>query len=513
MILGAQSNVLDYGAIANGVTATQEACLAADAGSVSVVYPAGVYYITADTVLTKPIIMLPGARFKVNTGISLTLNGTVTADPLQYIFEGASGAFTGTFGKVDLWVDWFGAVPDSSVSASPAGTDSGIGINKAIVAANNSSTRFGVVNLNAGVYLIITAVVSGNAGVVIQGKGKFNTLLISVNDSTTIAVVTMGGAGGPPSTFRGIGVISRVGGSYSATGIHVTGNGTFVSDVWLNGFNAGIILGSTDVFMFDFASELNRYGIVVSSSNVNVSNGTVYGNQAAGLLVSNVQGGEPGAVTISNVRSTTDTQRGFYITNSSYVILDACSASHINTGAYGISAFSIDGTSGNIQINNCSAVFGFGQSSTGIGFDLKGAGAYQLNNCKVSNFNKGVFISTGGNVTVNGGMFTENKLYGIHANSYNFLTISNTQCHYQGPTGAADAGIFVEASGAFQRLLAIGNQCATTGGGTQDYGIRVTCTNALSAGLVSNNITAFNAVGGVVIDGANAANITLANNV
>jgi len=512
MILGAQSNVLDYGAIANGVTATQEACLAADAGSVSVVYPAGVYYITADTVLTKPIIMLPGARFKVNTGISLTLNGTVTADPLQYIFEGASGAFTGTFGKVDLWVDWFGAVPDSSISASPAGTDSGIGINKAIVAANNGATRFGVVKLNAGVYLITTAVVSGTAGIVIQGKGKYVTSLISANDATTITLVTMGGAGGPPSILRGIGVIARVGGSFSATGIHVTGNGTFVSDVWLSGFNAGIILGSTDVFLFDFSSELNQNGIVVSSSNVNVSNGTVYANAAVGLLVANSGTTEPGAVTISNVRSTTDTQRGFHITNSSYVILDACSASHTNAGAYDISAFSIDGTSDNIQINNCSAVLGE-QSSTSIGFDLKGAGAYQLNNCKVDNFNKGVFISTGGNVTVNGGMFTANKLYGIHANSYNFLTISNTQCQYQGPTGAADAGIFVEASAAYQRLLAIGNQCATTGGGAQDYGIRVTCTNALSYGLVSNNITAFNAVGGVVIDGANAANITLANNV
>ena len=505
-------SVLDFGAVGNGSSPDQSACYAADAASVSVVYPAGVYYIAANTVLTKPIILLHGARFKVNAGVVLTLNGTVTADPLQYIFEGAAGAFAGTFGLVDLWVDWFGAVPDSTISASPGGTDSGVAINKAIVAANNGATRFGVVKLNSGVYKIVTPVVSGTVGVVIEGKGKYNTILISENSSTAITLVTMGGLGGPPSILRGLGVIARVGGSFSATGVNVTGNGTFVSDVWLSGFNKGIVLASTDVFLFDFASELSINGVLATASNINISNGTVYANQAVGLLVANLGAIEPGAVTVSNVRSTTDTQRGFHVTNSSNVIFDACSASHVNASAYSISAFSTDGSSNNVQMNNCYAVLG-SVSTTSIGFDLLGAGNFLLTGCAARNFNKGAHVSISGNAVINGGMYSNNSLYGIHADGYNLLTISNAQCNYQGTGGASDAGIFVQANQANQRLLALGNLCATTGGGAQDYGIRVTCTNASSSGLVSNNVTAFNSVGGVVIDGANAANITLANNV
>jgi len=505
-------SVKDFGAAGDGIANDAAACVLANNASSDVTFPAGNYYIGTSITLTSSLTMQAGAKFIVASGITLTINGAVYAGSRQYIFDGDSGSVTGTFGYVALWVDWFGAAPDSSISATPTGTDSGIGINKAIVAANNGTTRFGNVKFNSGVYLIETPVVSSVAGVVIEGAGKYNTHLIC-KTTFTGTVVTIGGSGGPPSVFRGFGVDAAVGGAFSAVGIDAKTNGTFISDIWVTGFGLGVKLDSTDQFMFDFAVELCVSGILCSSSNINVSNGTVYGNQAAGIIVDNSAALEPGAITISNVRSTTDTQVGFLLTNAKNVILDACSASHINATSYTVAAFKVDGNSTAIQFNGCVAKLG-AQSGSSIGFLLNGLGEYTLNNCISVNFNKGISVATTGVgvVNINGGIYTA-KLHGIHATAYNFLNINNTQCNYTGQTGASDTGIRIEASQAFQRALIDGNLCGASGGGTQDYGIYVTCTNATSYGLVTSNVTPFNNVAGLLIDGANAANFTSANNI
>lgn len=512
MISGAPVNVVDFGAVGNGSTDDSAAMLLANAASSNVNYPAGQYYVNTNTTLTSSITMQPGASFLVAAGRTLTINGAVYAGSRQYIFNGASGAIAGTFGYVSLWADWFGAVPDSSLSATPTGTDSGIPINKAILAATNTGAKKGVVLLNTGVYLITTPVVSNYAGIVVQGAGKYNTNL-TCSSAFTGYVMNIAGPGGPPNNIRGIGFVSAVGGSYSAGGLDVSGNGTFTSDIWISGFAVGMLIRSTDCFLTDFAIELNLTGLKITSPNVNVSHGTTYANQAFGVLVSDVTTNEPGAVTLSNVRSTSEPATGFNVANSSYVIFNGCSASsNVNTD-YTVSGFLINGTSSNIQINNCTAVLKV-QSTTGVGFKIDGVpGNIAVNNCRVENFNVGVYINTTGNATVSSGQFTTNALYGIHAVLYNFLVVSNNQCNYAGASGVADAGIFVTANTAAQRLLCIGNICGNIGAGTQEYGIRVTCTNATSYGIVTNNVTPFNSVGGVVIDGANSANITLANNI
>ena len=106
-----------------------------------------------------------------------------------------------------------------------------------------------------------------------------------------------------------------------------------------------------------------------------------------------------------------------------------------------------------------------------------------------------------------------NTLYGIRAINYTFLTITNCLCNYQGTAAVADSGIYVTANAAYQKLMINSNNCSTVGGGTQDYGTRVTCSNATSSGIVSSNINAFNNVANLLIDGANAANITSVNNI
>ena len=510
MITGAPANVLDYGATGDGVTNDASACVLANAASTSIVFPSGTYFINTNITLTVPITMETGAKFVVASGRVLTINGAVYAGSRQYIFQGDSGAFAGTFGFVTLWVDWFGAAPDSTISATPEGVDSGLAICKAIVAANNGGTRFGNIKFNSGVYLIATPVVSNLSGIVMEGAGKYNTILIC-RSTFTGSVVTLAGSAGPPNVFRGFGVISAVGGAYTVLGINVQVNGAFLSDIWSSGFLTAITLSSTDQLLSDFALEFNINGINCTSSNIQISHGLVYANQAAGVLIDNSATSEPGAITISNVKSTQDAQVGFLLTNARNVILDSCSVSHINAGSYTIAGFKIDGTSNNIQLNGCLANLG-AQATSAVGFSLAGNGNYNLSDCVANNFYKGIFIDTPGNVTVNGGIFTA-KLYGIHAQGYNFLSIANTQCNYNGPVGASDSGIYIQASVTDQRALVNGNICGTSSGGTQDYGIRITCTNALSYGLVTSNITPFNAVAGLLVDGANSANFTSANNI
>jgi hypothetical protein len=510
MITGAPANVLDYGATGNGVADDSSACVLANAASTSIFFPSGSYYIDNNITLTASITMEPDAKFIVAAGKILTINGAVYAGSRQYIFQGNSGAFAGTFGFVTLWVDWFGAAPDSTISATPNGTDSGLGINKAIVAANNGGTRFGNIKFNSGVYLIETPVISTLSGIVMEGAGKYNTILIC-KTAFTGSVVTLAGSAGPPNVFRGFGVIGAVGGAFGALGIDVQVNGSFVSDIWSSGFATAVTLSSTDQLLSDFAIELNINAINCTSSNILISNGIVYNNQAAGVLIDNSATLEPGAITISNVKSTQDAQVGFLLANAKNVILDSCSVSHINAGSYTIAGFKIEGTANNIQLNGCLANLG-AQATSAVGFSLGGSGNYNLSDCVANNFYKGIFIDTPGNITVNGGIFTA-KLYGIHAVAYNFLSIANTQCNYNGPVGASDAGIFIEADKTDQRTLLLGNLCGTTGGSSQDYGIHITCTNAASFGIATNNITPFNTVAGLLVDGANSANFTLANNI
>jgi hypothetical protein len=507
-------SVRDFGAVGDGVTDDTSAIQAAHAASFEVVYPNGIYYLANSITVAGSIRMLPNARFKVLATKTFTINAVVCANINQYIFEGNSIAFNGTFGNSDLYADWFGAVADSTLSASPAGTDSGIAINKAIVAANNGSTKFGTVILNSGIYLIKTPIISSTAGISIKGSGKYNTILTCNNSFSTNTVITMGGSGGPPSSLTGVGVVAPLGGVSTAYGIRVTGNGTFVSNVWINGFGVGVELNSTDVFLFDFASELCLYGVLITSSDVSVSNGTVYGNSAFGVLCQGISTNKE-SVIISNVRSTADAQIGFGITNSSNIIIKGCSAAHVNASKYANGGFVISGTSSNITIDSCKSFLG-SQSVTAsqIGFDITSSGGnILLCSCTSTNFNIGSYVNCSGNIIISNCIMENNTLYGIRAIYYNFLTITSCLCNYQGTGATSDSGIYITANAAYQKLIINSNNCSTSGGGTQDYGIRVTCTNSASSGIVSSNINAFNNVANLLIDGSNAVNITNINNI
>jgi hypothetical protein len=504
----AQLSVKSLGATGNGVTNDAAACLLGSNTGLPVRYPVGTYYIDTNTTLVTPIILDPGAQFVVNTGKVLTINAPVYAGSRQYIFNGASGAIVGTFGRVAIWADWFGAVPDSSISVTPSGTDSGIGINKAIVAIQSSSWIHGVVNFNPGIYFIGTGVVSNSTGIRLAGAGKYKTILTTTSAYTGKVIQTLGTAG-PPNSITGFGIVSAIGGSLSATGIQLDANGSFVSDVWVTGFYNGITCNSTDQEVCDFVCEYNSNGIYILSTAVNIHDGITFMN-AQGVLVGNSLN-SPGKTHINNVRSEADSYAGFGITNSTNVILTSCSTLASDASKYTYAGFYVNGTSGIVDFTGCVAYLG-AQATASVGFLIEGSvnPEVTLSNCTAYQFNIGLYINTvGGVLNVSGGKYSGNYTYGIKGDAFNYLTINGSFCSYNWHTGAADsAGIYIAEASAYQRLLISSTQCNTGGVILQKYGIHVTCSNANAYGSIYGNITAYNATTGILIDGANSANIT-----
>jgi hypothetical protein len=506
-------SVKDFGAVGDGLINDAAACVAANTGANSVFYPIGTYYIDTNITLTKPITMTPGAQFLIAAGKTLTINAPVYAGSRQYIFNGASGSVTGTFGNVDLWVDWFGAVPDSSISSTPTGTNSGIGINKALVAANNSGTRKGVVKLNQGVYLTETAIVSPSSGVTIEGTGKYTTTIVT-KSAFTGSVITLSGAGGPPSILRGLNINSAIGGSYSSTvGINANTNGVFISDVWVSGFLTGVFINNTEVFLDDFICEYNVTGVSVKRQSVNISNGVTYANQSAGILFSDVPVANANRVVVSNIRSSFDVAVGFYATNSNGITLTGCAVNSDSSGQYSDSGFKIDGTSSDIIVNGCSAYI-ISQKTTSNGFFVTDSATdIQIKDCSAENWQYGFRLQGGGNTSISDCQTTNNFLYGIYASNFQNISIINNQCFANGSAAAADAGIRAVPSAANSRLLIANNISSATGGAAQDYGIYVTNNTASIYGLVAVNIAQNNNVSNILVDGTSSANITLSTNI
>jgi len=127
MILGAQSNVLDFGAIGDGVADNTSAFTTANSGSQGLVIPAGSYAIASNVVFTVPVELYPGASFIIPNGVTLAFNGGFTA-PLQKTFY-TTGTGLVTFNPTKTsegFAEWWGA--------AVGGFDSGAAINAAIVA-------------------------------------------------------------------------------------------------------------------------------------------------------------------------------------------------------------------------------------------------------------------------------------------------------------------------------------------------------------------------------------------
>jgi len=112
MIEGASFNVLDFGAIGNGVVddagAIQAAATAAVAAGGSLYFPVGTYNILSNVSIgDTTLIFDQDAKLFVNAGFTFSFQGSVEADPIYFIFDG-SGTYTGTSNVKCVSPCWFG---------------------------------------------------------------------------------------------------------------------------------------------------------------------------------------------------------------------------------------------------------------------------------------------------------------------------------------------------------------------------------------------------------------------
>jgi len=468
------------------------------------IYPAGIYQITDDTTISQPITLHTGASFYVAAGKTLTINGAVYAGN-EYIFAGP-GSVVGSFGNVALNPFWFGAVANGNIDTG-AGTDDGPAFQRCINARTPSTTIAQMVQVPPGHFLINTRI-NIPSGISLIGSGPWSSYLVCPSAFAS-DVVRFNGVGGPPSRLSGFSINAQTGGAGGATGVNIATNGTFVDNVWINGFLLGLVVGEGgDNFVSAFAVEICTTGIYVTGTDCNFSNGTVYAC-SNGVVVGNNASAGIGQTVFDGIRATSCAQVGFYVSAGKHVQFNACSASHVNGGKFSDSGFKIDGASSDISIAGCKCILG-SVSATGYGIKISGsAGNVVVSGAVCSGWVDGINIDTSGvDIIVSDVVATGNGRHGIYSIwTGPQLIIKNCICTYGGSVAAGDSGIRVDSTGAFQNMIVSGNITDQNGGGPMEYGIHISVAVASSKGVCQGNTCANAATANILIDGASAANV------
>lgn len=151
-------NIVQFGAVADGVTDCSAVVTAMAASAGYVLVPAGNFLINTVSI-SVPLIFAPGGYFTVGAAQTLTIASRVES-PRQWIFRGTGTvSFTGEDSR-HTHVSWFGAFPD--------GTDVSTKLTTITTAMDN--TREATILFDQGVYRISSAV-TWNRGSRIIGKG------------------------------------------------------------------------------------------------------------------------------------------------------------------------------------------------------------------------------------------------------------------------------------------------------------------------------------------------------
>jgi hypothetical protein len=386
----------------------------------------------------------------------------------------------GSLGGVDIYTRWFGDVPDGNVGTG-AGTNNSVAFSQALGTAHLRGTSFTTAPNRLitlpGMYRCATSVFVGD-NIVWQGAGKYATTLLAASAFTDPAgLVAIAGIGSYPTSFKGFAVLGQVGGA-GGSGIVSTKNACFISDVWVGAFTAhpGIILGSSDNFLTDFAVELNNNGIQVTYTGVNISNGTTYQNSNAGILVSNSASTETGRTIISDVRSSTDFLNAVKISSGKHVTISNHNASGSVNSAYGSAAYEIDNSTG-VIMEGCSGIVPAGASlAPGVLIDSTSTDV-SVNGASMTGFYDGLQINGAQRVTVTGGRYRSNSRKGVYLNAGGAITVSGVQA-----TGNTGAGIHSDntAGSGYHQITGCGTFSNTA------EGILANCGAASFTNLVGN---------------------------
>ena len=384
------------------------------------------YLVSGNTIIFAPMTFQAGSLLVAAGNSAIQLNGPITA-PLTRIFVITGNAIlTGTFGMVDLYPQWWGAVANGDLNGGglPNMVPFQQCINSAEMSHNYGSPRVpSRIVVPAGIYYVEGQIVIG-AGVCLRGAGKYDTLLYTAPTSSSGApLILVSGGGGQPTNISGLGVVGQTGGALGG-GIGVNLGGTFLKDLFVSGFpsGVGIALNQTSIHLSDFVCEQNAFGVQVgpTGADITISDGETFGNSNAGIYITNGAAGESGRVIISHCRSYAETQNGFLAQNSQRLTLQGCSAAMDNQGfVYNNGAFEFTGCT-DVICANCSVSSALGpQRGAGFVFNTGNNPCRNitLSGCHALGMAIGLQASGVMCLSINGGNFSNNASDGIQINA------------------------------------------------------------------------------------------------
>jgi hypothetical protein len=451
---------------------------------------------------------------KTNGYFSVDMSSYVTNLMEQWRDDGtlSDSLNRGTFNAVS--VKMYGAVADGNFHTG-AGTDNTQAFQNAI----NSLAKDGGGSLivPAGIYKIGYQITVPD-GVSIIGMGQWTTILFTPTGFSNLnGLIAINGTGGQPTEFKGFGVLSQEGGC-GGSGIVVTKNGVFLSELWVSGFNidsngTGIDIRNTDVFLNDFAVEYCSYGVTVKSAHVNVDNGTTY-YCTRGVSIQNGSSTESGEVIIEKVRANACYYLGFEVSAGNNVTFIGCSAGHVNTDRFSFAGFYFD-TATNIIVSACKSIIRAGQSTAANGFHAKNCTGVQIVNCETIGFYDGVKLENGQQLTVNGGLYKGNTRNGVEVQGGDRVTLQGVQTIANGSGTTGDAGIYLNSTAGYSLYNVFGCLATQDGGGVQDIGFFINLVdNGAASGQINmlGNISQYNNTTPAQISGK-TANVKLTGNI
>ena len=121
MIVGEQSNVLDFGADATGAASSTAAFALTNSEAKGIVIPKGTYLVSTSVTFTVPVKIEYGAVITVPTGITLTFNGGFSAGVYQCFNCTGTGevVFSNQFTSFG-YPEWWGATTNAGTDATTA---------------------------------------------------------------------------------------------------------------------------------------------------------------------------------------------------------------------------------------------------------------------------------------------------------------------------------------------------------------------------------------------------------
>lgn len=312
-------NVMDYGAVGDGITDDTSAIAAANAAG-PCAFPIGTFLIGSDLTLNKGTIF-SGGMLSIASGKTVTFNGGVLALP-QQIFSGSGLVIINGLTK-ESYSEWWGAIADGS-------TDCTSFINKALAAHDR-------VRLLSGTYYVTSPIVINRNFSWLLGSGWEKSILL-VHGSTNDGVQIVSGTATPgtTNTYQYNNRIADFSIHRDTTPSDPGATPTFSS-------NAGVRIRYTIRTEMENIWSLDSYQGFALNATVNVFSDKCYGVRAAGNSSNAWIGVNICGITYPNmstrfsrcimVDGITATSRGWYmdaLTSDNFLI--GCESSGCTTG-------------------------------------------------------------------------------------------------------------------------------------------------------------------------------------